>query len=93
MKVELDHLEMVADVGLDVRLGEIDQVCVATIRTAALLPHDGELLAGCGGTFKIVGKLQKTFEKPVFPIEPAIGHDRRCRGSRVCDALARVRHR
>ena len=46
--VELDDVEMLFDIVGDLRLGEIDPVGFAAIGAAALLPDDGEPLAGGG---------------------------------------------
>ena len=77
VKIEFKHLEMVADVSFNVLLREIDPMGGEAIRTARLLPYDGELLAACSSTFKVVRKLKKAIEKPVLAVEPVVGHDRR----------------
>src|SRR5262249_33483921 len=76
-EIELDHLEVGADIGLDALLGEIDEVRISAVVTARLLPHHRKLLARCGGALKIVGKLKYAIEKPILPVEPIVGHDRR----------------
>src|SRR5579871_3879001 len=75
-EIERDHLEMVADVGFDVLLGEIDKMHVPAMGTARLLPYDRQLLASLHDALAIIRKLEKAVEKPVLAIVSIVGYDR-----------------
>src|SRR5262249_22568632 len=80
--IELDDLEMAADIGFDMLLREIDEMGILAIRTAALLPYHGELFAARGRALEVVLKLKKAIDKPVLAVESVVGHD----GRRPCRA-------
>src|SRR5215468_6560507 len=67
--VELKNLEMLPDIGLDLRLREVDQVRLAAIRAAAQLPDHRQPLSLPGGAVEVVAQFQKTLQEPRLPVE------------------------
>src|SRR4029077_15026613 len=65
------------------RLREIDKMRFLAIRTASEFPHDHKALALLAGSFEIVTKIKKAFQKPGLLVEAVVREDRLFR-ARAC---------
>ena len=73
---EVQHREIVADIGLDRGIGEVDVVHAPAGRAVTQAPEDNEALAAPARIGQILGEIEEAVERPVFLVEPVLAEAR-----------------
>src|SRR5262249_6561037 len=82
--VEMQDLEVVADVSLDLRIGKMNEMHAFARGAAFQPPHDRETLAPGGSGREILGKVEETLQVPIELVETILIELGRCaRGRHV----------
>ncbi len=74
--VEVQHREIVADIGLDRGVGEVDVVYAPASLAITQAPEDDEALAALACIGQVLGEIEEAVERPVFLLEPVLAEAR-----------------
>ncbi|MNL69849.1 hypothetical protein D3C87_1947620 [compost metagenome] len=72
----MQNLEILADVSLGLRIGEMDLMHPAAGRATLEAPEDGEALAGGGRGSEVLAEIEEALEIPVELVEPVLAQGR-----------------